>query len=352
MLSTMTSCSTLDEFIFEDRQLSDDQVLIVGGGISGLQLAFKLRQNKMDYKLFEGSSDFGGRIQSYEALDFGASLFNQSDQELAKLLKEFNLPVTSSGKNQFYFSGGAESLAQALTKRVGGLMPYRNIRLKWKLLEIQKYDGGFKLGFETPTGVKTMRARKVALTIPPSQWSRIKGLLELPEMSWAPEWLKTLVPESILKMHYILPAGVTVSTNKKSNSGISSENNQVNVLTKTLKNNVSAFEFEIKIKQKLNEKTLQIETVDTFNFEKMIELVSANVKFPLSAKKITPESFYNWSDKALIQSAYFKNLVPFPEAIKKESTSFQIFGDYSALVKPHSVEGALEEAQRVASVFV
>ena len=352
LLSGLTSCSTFDDFIFDDRQFSDDQVLIVGGGISGLYLAYKLRQSKTDYKNFEGSSSLGGRIRSNNGLDFGASLFEQSDFSLVKLLKEFNLPTTSTSSTHFYLAGGTEQLIDALKNRTGGLIPYRNIRLKWKMIEIRKYSAGFEMIFDTPEGSRTVRARKVALTLPPSQWSRVNGLLSLPEMSWASEWLKTLEPESILKMHYILPAAATTSINKKSKVKIGDDKDMINVLAKNLKNNTTGLEFEIYIKQKMNQQNLKIETDLGLEAEKLISLINNKAKLGLSLKKVSADSFYNWSDVALIQSAYFKNSVPFPEFVKKESPFFQIFGDYSASIKPHTIEGSLQEAERVLSNFV
>ena len=352
LLAGLTSCSTFDDLIFDDRQFSDDQILIIGGGISGLHLAYKLRQSKTDYKIFEGSSILGGRIRSSEGLDFGASLFQQSDLVLVKLLKEFNLPLASTSSTHFYLPGGAERLIDTLKNRVGGLMPYRNVRLKWRMIEIRKYSRGYEIVFSTPEGFRTIRANKVALTLPPSQWSRVNGLLNMPEMAWAPEWLKTLQPESILKMHYTLPALTTASLNKKSKVYFDDDKDSINVLAKNLKNNLTGLEFEIALRQKMNLQTLQIESDPAMDAEKLISLINEKTKLGLSAKKLTADSFYNWSNVDLIQSAYFKNSVPFPESVKKEHPFFQVFGDFSASSKTHTVEGSLQEAERVFSNYV
>ena len=104
VLSLGASCSTFDEYIFDKRQFSDEQVVIVGGGITGLYLAHKLRQIKTGYRIFEGSSYLGGRIRSNDGLDYGASLFSHSDATLKKLIKEFNLPTTSVSSTIFSIS--------------------------------------------------------------------------------------------------------------------------------------------------------------------------------------------------------------------------------------------------------
>ena len=218
VLSLGASCSTFDEFIFDKRHFLDDEVVIVGGGISGLHLAHKLRQVKTGYRIFEGSNYLGGRIRSNDGLDFGASLFAHSDLTLKKLIKEFNLSTTSVSNTNFYFPAGAEQLVTALKSRVSGLMPYRNVRMNWKLQEIHKIENGFELAFVTPSGRRTINAKRVALTLPPSQWSRIVGLLQLPEMAWAKTWLLTLNPVSILKVHYAVPSSTEILFGKKNES--------------------------------------------------------------------------------------------------------------------------------------
>ena len=71
LLSALPACSAFDEYIFDEHEFLKDQVIIIGGGITGLYLAQKLRQLKTEFRLFEGSSVFGGRIRSNDGLDFG-----------------------------------------------------------------------------------------------------------------------------------------------------------------------------------------------------------------------------------------------------------------------------------------
>ena len=352
VLSTLASCSTFDEFIFDDRHFSDDQVVIVGGGISGLSLAYKLRQLKMDYRIFEGSSYLGGRIKSSDGLDFGASLFEQSDVLLKKLIKEFNLPTVPISATQFYMAGGAEQLVSGLKARVTGLMPYRNARLRWKLIEIAKVSDGFDLLFDTPDGRKTMRAKKVALTLPPSQWARVSGLLDLPEMSWGAAWLKTLKPEVITKLNYLLPPNMAFTVNKKAKVFLGSPANKISVLAKTLKNNMTGLEIEVYGSQNLDPESLLVHTEVGLNLEQLITEINDKTKLSLSAKRASVDAIYNWADVDLIQSAYFKNPTSISEFMKNDGQRLQVFGDYSAAEKPHTVEGALSEAERVSALFV
>lgn len=350
--SALSACSTLDEYIFEDQFDLKDQVMIVGGGMSGLYLAYKLRQTRTEFRLLEGSDYFGGRVRSAQGLDYGASVFDKSDVQLQQLVKEFNLTTVSVSKDHFYISGGAELVSQALQGRIAGLMPYRSLRLRWKLASIRVKEGKYEAVFETPNGRRTIHCRKVALTLPPSQWSSVNGLLDLPDMLWAREWLQTLKPESITKVNMITPntGNVMALTAKKARSAVLDKDSLV-VLTKSLKNKQAGLEFEYTTRQNLNLTNFKIESPNNLEIEKIVDLINAKTNLSLSFKKLNTDSFYDWSSVGLIQSAYFKNDRPVPDAVKKNH-HFQVFGDYSSAQKPHTVEGALLEADRVSSLFV
>ena len=68
----------------------DYDIIIIGGGISGLFLAYKLSNTNLKIIVLEGSSDLGGRIQtikkediSYEA---GAARFHASHTKIMTLI--------------------------------------------------------------------------------------------------------------------------------------------------------------------------------------------------------------------------------------------------------------------------
>ncbi len=354
ILSTLNSCSTFDEIIFEDHTFLKDQVMIIGGGITGLYLAYKLRQIKTQFHLFEGSSQLGGRILSREGLDFGASLFNQTDDHLKKLSKDFNLKEVSHSKSFFYFDGGAEQVTRALKEKIAGLMPYRSVRLQWKLVEIKKINEIYELVFETPQGRRLLLVKKIALTLPPNQWSRVHGLLDLPEMKWASSWLQTLAPENIFKMVAVVPAIQVTSSklNRKLRTQFSTGDENLSVVVKNLNSTMLGLEFELKGRQYISKSGVLMQDLVQPDIEKMIGLISDTTKINFSSKKIMADSFFNWSSVDLIRGAYFKNSEPLPLKTVQEFPNFQILGDYSSTAKPHTVEGALLEAERVSSLFI
>ena len=70
-------------------------IIIVGGGISGLFLAYKLRNTNLNILLIEQNKTLGGRIQTkniddiqYEA---GAGRFNENHTKLISLINELNI---------------------------------------------------------------------------------------------------------------------------------------------------------------------------------------------------------------------------------------------------------------------
>ncbi|MEP2978902.1 MAG: FAD-dependent oxidoreductase [Lentilitoribacter sp.] len=73
-------------------------ILIVGGGLSGLFLAHQLEQRGIDYQLVEARSRFGGRIYSPATdddqfnFDMGPAWFWPGQPRIAKLLNEMDIP--------------------------------------------------------------------------------------------------------------------------------------------------------------------------------------------------------------------------------------------------------------------
>jgi hypothetical protein len=190
------------------------------------------------------------------------------------------------------------------------------------------------------------------MTLPPSQWSSVEGLLNLEDMAWAREWLKTLKPETITNVNLVTANNSNVASlvNKKPSAPVVLEKETLNLVLKNLKNNSVGLEFSYLTPQTLNE-TYKIESKNNIEIEKIVESINSRTKLGLSFKKLSADSFFDWSTVGLIQSAYFKNTEIFPTQARRNN-QFQIFGDYSAAVKPHTVEGALSEADRVSSIFV
>jgi predicted NAD/FAD-dependent oxidoreductase len=335
--SMLSSCSTLDEYFFEDHYYLKDQVLIIGGGLSGLYLAYKLKQNKTEFRLLEGSNRFGGRIRSSSPFDFGASVFSPTNDLLKTLLKELFLTSEVVDRKNLFLPEGMQTLTDKLAERISGLMPYRSLRLQWQLVSIQKINNLFELIFETPRGRRTLVAKRVALAIPPTQWSRIAGLYELDEMTELREWIHTLKVENIMKVAVNLPSSAKPGQSGKINT-YEDEAFSVRQVTKHFKSqNWTEIDF------------ISNTFIQSFEIEQLNDFMKRKMQISLNYNKLTTENYFDWQNVGLIKAAYFKNAMPWPEV---KSLNFQVIGDFATLKWPHSMEGALNSALRASEIML
>lgn len=333
-MGLLGSCSSFDNYLFEDRYDFNDEVMIIGGGISGLYLAHKLRFNKTEFRLFEGSNSFGGRIRSNGGTDYGASLFSMNDKNLKLLLQELSVEFKALDKEFLFLPEGMQSMTDALIERIIGLIPYRNFRMRWRLMQIRKYGGGFELLFEHPQGQKRFNCKKVALAIPPSQWSSVVGLLDLPEMRWAAGWLETLEAENSIKI--ILP-GNAVPNLTKPRVEFRAEDVNFRQIIKKGKLTPSV-EIEVSYPQ-----------TEYKSIEAVYALIKKRLQIEYPFEKLSVEQYFDWRQVKLIRGSKFKNFMAVPESTNKY---FQIVGDFTPSRAIYTIEGALESATRASELLL
>lgn len=124
-----------------------EKVIIIGGGLSGLTLAYLMQKKNVPATLLEGSPRLGGRIQTVRGsmgtpLELGATWFADKHRHLSSLVKELGLqkfPQYSKGitlfqtksfepPQQFFvpeaeypsyrMAGGTQTLTDTLTKHL------------------------------------------------------------------------------------------------------------------------------------------------------------------------------------------------------------------------------------------
>ena len=86
-----------------------ERILIVGGGLSGLTLAYLLSKRNIHAKIIEASPRLGGRIQTIKGilgtpLELGATWFSDVHKNILTLLNELDLQKYeqfSKGKSLF-----------------------------------------------------------------------------------------------------------------------------------------------------------------------------------------------------------------------------------------------------------
>lgn len=182
----------------------NERIVIVGGGLSGLTLAYLLLQKNIEATVLEASSRLGGRIQTIKGeletpLELGATWFSDMHPNLLSLIDELQLkkyPQFSKGislfqtksfeppqeffvpeaeKPSYRIVGGTQMLTDVLSKNLSS----ENIRLNTKVTAIKEV--GNELLVETSYGEKLF-ADKVILSIPPQLVSsQIQFAPELPD---------------------------------------------------------------------------------------------------------------------------------------------------------------------------
>lgn len=97
------------------------KVLIIGGGLSGLLVAYRLQQANISYCLIEARERLGGRIHTVETkngstIEMGATWFSDIHKHLVLLLKEFHISYEKQyvGKKAIYDYNNSGRTIQAI----------------------------------------------------------------------------------------------------------------------------------------------------------------------------------------------------------------------------------------------
>lgn len=166
------------------------QVLIVGGGLSGLYLADQLQRVGIDYQLVEAADRFGGRILTVTCgtadFDLGPAWVWPGQPRIAALLERLNLvsfEQYSKGAAVFQDRSGAIQRNQGFASMqgsyrvVGGLgavtaglvdgLSSDRLHLNSCAIEASRQDGIISVVIASPTGRRVIKARQLVLAVPP-----------------------------------------------------------------------------------------------------------------------------------------------------------------------------------------
>lgn len=175
-------------------------VLIIGGGLSGLAVAWQLEKKGVDYQLIEARDRLGGRIHSHvvssasqenAAFDLGPSWFWPGQPRIAALINEFGLTAFeqyaqgdliyedqagnvqssvghSSMQGSYRLAGGLSTLIDAIR----GQLPAERCALNMQAVSLENKNGSIVTTVKTQqddnvTQNIIIQSKKVILALPP-----------------------------------------------------------------------------------------------------------------------------------------------------------------------------------------
>ena len=121
-----------------------NRIMIIGGGLSGLTLAYLLSKRNINATVIEGSSRLGGRIQTVKGnletpMELGATWFSDMHSNLLSLIEELGLkkyPQFSKGISLFQTE--ANEPPQKFSVPEGDIPSYRIVGGTQMLIEALK----------------------------------------------------------------------------------------------------------------------------------------------------------------------------------------------------------------------
>ncbi|WP_435262076.1 flavin monoamine oxidase family protein [Tenacibaculum sp. nBUS_03] len=165
-------------------------ILIIGAGLSGLLIGYRLKKEGIPFTIIEARDRIGGRINTKISsngtpVEMGATWFGNQHKNLIQLLKELDIkyfeqymqgsaffqpfstsPATSIPIPQqapsYRITGGTSVLINALAKKIGA----HSIELNQKVKRIEFFEKKVTVY----TNNKSFDAFKVILAIPPKLW--------------------------------------------------------------------------------------------------------------------------------------------------------------------------------------
>lgn len=184
------------------------RIAIIGAGLSGLTAARKLQEGSLDVRVFEKSSDCGGRMSTLNSsnfsFDFGASFFTAKNQSFQEVVNDWSSRGLAAlwdrefaiiGKRNTIFE--KEKVARyvgtpAMSSIINFLSKGISVALEKEIVSIERWDNVWKL--KSQEGPLEEEFDAVLMAVPPAQAISILGqnrdqFSELQELKMLPCWV-------------------------------------------------------------------------------------------------------------------------------------------------------------------
>ncbi len=142
---SLAACGSIDRFVIEGSSNKKRRVHIIGGGLSGLTLAYHLKRFGIPYCIYEARERLGGRVQTLRSdsnhlVDFGAEFVAPKHRSIKKLLRELRVPLVD-------VEWGVPSLSPSFFKGSWRDLLYIRSQIKRKLEDTLSKEGEASLTY-------------------------------------------------------------------------------------------------------------------------------------------------------------------------------------------------------------
>lgn len=197
LVCTNNQINKIEEFKKKDNgEMSDTEqvdICIVGAGLTGLLMAYRLEQAGKKVIIVESRNRIGGRIftdvrEGQTPVEMGATWFSRQHDQLQALLKELKVGIfeqvigrqavyEATSMSPFYMAtlpenqepsyrvqGGTMQIIQALADK----LVYTKIYLESQVKTIKDNQSLLELSIEDKLGLRKIEASQVVSTLPPN----------------------------------------------------------------------------------------------------------------------------------------------------------------------------------------
>jgi len=194
------------------------EVLIIGGGLTGLYLAHCLHAENIDFRLLEARSRLGGRIlnasNTGEGIDLGPAWFWNGQPKIAALLEQLQLtsflqyssgdllfqsanadvtrrPGMAMMEGAFRLQGGLGKLIESIHRQI----PDDSVLQQHRVESVQRSGGAYAIDVMVQGNKKKFSANKVICCLPPRlaaasiNFADILSDAQLQTMQNIPTWM-------------------------------------------------------------------------------------------------------------------------------------------------------------------